>query len=68
MLSYTLHKFLQLNFNVVAISALKPLYYENIKHFGETQTIFTTSTQTGPAVSATLGFAFTIPFTKEVEE
>lgn len=66
-LSYTLHKFLLLNFNLIAVSALKPLYYESIKHFGQTQTVYATSTQTSPAISATIGFAFTIPFTKEQE-
>jgi hypothetical protein len=67
-LSYKLHKFLQLNFNVRVLSPLKPLYFENIKHFGETYTVYATSTQVGPVISANLGFAFAIPFaTTQVE-
>lgn len=67
LLSYSIHKFLQLNFNVIATSTQKPLYYENIKHFGQTQTVYATSTQTGLTISSTIGFAFTIPFNKEQE-
>lgn len=64
-LNYTLHKFLQVKLNLFTVSAFKPLYYENINHFGQTQTVYATSTQTGTNFSATIGFSFTIPFVNE---
>jgi hypothetical protein len=66
-LSFNLHKFLLLNFNIRTIMPLRPIYYESIKHFGETHTVFASSTQVGPITTATLGFAFAIPFSKEPE-
>jgi hypothetical protein len=64
-LSLNLHKFLLLNLNVSTITPLRPIYYENIKHFGETQTVYASSAQVGPIIITTLGFAFAIPIAKE---